>query len=513
MASLSAGDAREADRSSFSSIWPYLWRSQWRRTSGHRKWAGVDGVATALWLVFLAERLVPLAGAARDAMATDPAGSGIVLASRFLAALQLLWVATFFTMGGALSRAGGFSTQHLMHLPIRERSLLAIACAAILSQPLSWGYGLLSFCALPVLVAGPFPLLGALAFLAHFALMVAVGIAAPQVNAALARSRRASAIVAVVFVLAVCAVALLAPRNLVSAQEVHRWATQTPAGWAARAAVTGEWVPIALLLVASGAVTAFGFVVFTRTYRRPVSSSRRVQVRSWLPAWFDRGPLRAAVRKEVLYLGRSHDVRVSAVISVSGAALLFLYRDPLPWVPMVLFPLLAYLQLGIPHNSFGFDGKNVDRYRLLPLTGRSIVLSKNLAYLGWIGIEVLPLGLACLFRLGAGAALGCIFALFGFAFWTLVWGNPSSIAVPAPRGLGTSDSTDQVGGMALLALASLVLAGELTLVVAAWQEGVARFVIASAAFAAPGVVLWWLLLSRNGRSFDRQAESMRAQLT
>ena len=56
--------------------------------------------------------------------------------------------------------------------------------------------------------------------------------------------------------------------------------------------------------------------------------------------------------------------------------------------------ILAMIEPAIVHNSFGLDARGVDRYRLLPLSSKEIVLSKNLAFFIVFGLQTLPLSVA-----------------------------------------------------------------------------------------------------------------------
>ena len=51
-------------------------------------------------------------------------------------------------------------------------------------------------------------------------------------------------------------------------------------------------------------------------------------------------------------------------------------------------------EIAISMNAFGLDGRAADRYRLLPLSGRDVLLSKNAAFFVLCGIEILPIAAA-----------------------------------------------------------------------------------------------------------------------
>jgi hypothetical protein len=166
----------------------------------------------------------------------------------------------------------------------------------------------------------------------------------------------------------------------------------------------------------------------------------------------------------------------------------------------------------IPLNNFGLDGKAVDRYRLLPLSSRQVILSKNLAYVLLVLIELAAPVLVALFRVGVPYTLACLCGCLAVCCLTMAWGNFVSIRSPAPREFFNFDSSEQAGGMLpiLYSLAIWAVPGGL---------GIGLMSIGPWAFLGGEILLlgtaagvWAATLGPAGRQFETQAESMREKL-
>ena len=82
-------------------------------------------------------------------------------------------------------------------------------------------------------------------------------------------------------------------------------------------------------------------------------------------------------------------------------------------------------------NSFGLDNRAImDRLKLMPVTGKTILLSKNLAFLIIVGVQVTPLILLGSWRLGVPIGLVGIVEAASLAAMYLAWGNWMSVNYP-----------------------------------------------------------------------------------
>jgi len=82
-------------------------------------------------------------------------------------------------------------------------------------------------------------------------------------------------------------------------------------------------------------------------------------------------------------------------------------------------------------NSFGLDTRSgMDRLRLMPVTGKTILLSKNLAFLKIVAIQLAPLILLASWRLGLPIGVLGIVEATSLACVYLAWGNWMSVNHP-----------------------------------------------------------------------------------
>jgi hypothetical protein len=82
-------------------------------------------------------------------------------------------------------------------------------------------------------------------------------------------------------------------------------------------------------------------------------------------------------------------------------------------------------------NSFGLDNRaGLDRLKLMPVTGKTILLSKNLAFLMIVGVQVTPLILVGSWRLGLPLGMLGILEAASMAAMYMAWGNWMSVNHP-----------------------------------------------------------------------------------
>ena len=82
-------------------------------------------------------------------------------------------------------------------------------------------------------------------------------------------------------------------------------------------------------------------------------------------------------------------------------------------------------------NLFGLDNRaGIERLKLLPVTGKTILLSKNLAFLMFVSIQVMPLILLAGWRLGLPLGVFGIVEAAALTAMYLTWGNWMSVNHP-----------------------------------------------------------------------------------
>src|SRR6185369_5740384 len=82
-------------------------------------------------------------------------------------------------------------------------------------------------------------------------------------------------------------------------------------------------------------------------------------------------------------------------------------------------------------NAFGLDNRAaMDRLKLIPLTGRTILAAKNVAFLMVVGVQLAPLILLSYWRLGVFVGSLTFAGAAAMAAMYLTWGNWQSINHP-----------------------------------------------------------------------------------
>jgi len=163
-------------------------------------------------------------------------------------------------------------------------------------------------------------------------------------------------------------------------------------------------------------------------------------------------------------------------------------------------------------NCFGLDRRAVDRYRLLPLSGRDVLLSKNLAYAMITAVQVGPLILAGAYRFGLVVGLAALCGAAAYWLLLVIWGNWVSVRHPAPREFFNFDNREQAGGI-LSQLYALAVEGALILVaLIGYRAGPWILLAVQVILLALCAALYRARLARTGRLFEESAELMRERL-
>jgi hypothetical protein len=239
---------------------------------------------------------------------------------------------------------------------------------------------------------------------------------------------------------------------------------------------------------------------------RPGSRRRGIRTIPGLPA-----ALGAATLKECRYLSRTLDMILGTLFAWGAAVWLLLQSEPNALALLAGIGALVS-ETAMPMNAFGLDRGAVDRYRILPLSGREVLLSKNLAFFIVAAIQVVPLCIAAAFAFGPAESLACLFGFATFALALLMLGNGLSVSEPMPREFFNFDSKEQTGGILGLLYAMLIWVVPAGVGLLARLAGPFVLVGAEALLFGGAVVFYRRLLTGAGRLFEASAETMRARL-
>ena len=340
--------------------------------------------------------------------------------SRYETVLLLVFLAWLLPAMGESRRS--ISSRALLLFPFSSRELFLIRLGSVFISPVTWiiaaGSLALGF---PVATAA-YPATGMAALVLFLLFALAMGLTFAHLLAS-AYMRRLS-LLALLGLSAVVAASWFAQASVLPAN--FAW---WPNRLVADAAVASPLGSLAVLLVMT--VGAFCLSLWTFTRSLQPGQTRRSQRFTVLGLIDFPGRLGGLLKKDVRYFSRLLDVYIALPIVILFSSYLASAPDPSVTAFIAVLALLFLPGCSLAFNCLGFDGSSgFDRYTLLPLSGRDILLSKNLAF-GMLTIVlcgvIFPLAF---WRLGArSGALGFIeLILVGLAY--LSWGNWMSVKQP-----------------------------------------------------------------------------------
>lgn len=516
---------------------PYLWSAWWRKLKQRGVWAGAN-TATATMIALVGAAAI--CGGSLFALVSLKQGAldRARVALEFALNLTLMaWLLLPILVGSTSAEGRGIQPVRLGQYPLRRRQLVSIGLLGRLIQPVYWILTAAWLGTLLPLAASPQPALGLAGGLLFGVVCAWLAWSVELFGSALFSSRRGREILMLlVLLLFIPMLALfwgdysLRDESLYYALFGHEWLLLngdgsdgllllgrfvSPALWVSGAALDGAGLGLLLLALLAGGSVWLALVSLRRVMLHPPASLRggrgATRAIGSLPGLSPRlGPL---VVKELRFLTRTLDFLMGVGMGVIAMAWVLLRPEHARFVLPLAALNIVFNESAIPLNNFGLDGAGADRYRLLPLTGREALLTKNLAYFAVVGIHLAPLVLAGLVRGCFWLTLSVVLATCAMALLTAAGGNVVSIRSPAPRAFFNFDSKEQTGGgLALLGAAAIWIVPGL-LMVGLWSLGLPVVAGAMAALLIVCALAWRTWLSDSGRTFEQTAETMRARLT
>lgn len=527
---------------------PMHLRLAWRELTGDPN-RTVTAVAGSLLGILLWTRMD--ARAAKLAAAGAAAGS--IAPEAFLLAGVAALSTLFAWLGLAPRSAGALGPKNLRAQPVPARVFLGLAAVTMLVQPVFWiGLGTQVAALRPFLAWHPAPPVLAAAILYIAGAVAAAWVLVLAASAGALPFFRRRVVAALPTAIAMAAVAAFAAGLRIAAVNP---ASSVPGGrapgdWcmvfhgrslflllnAAHDAGLVAWVlhnlpPGWMLSVIRGAhawgacaalagAAAAGPAVVALLYRALIGTlavpppSRR---RSWLrlptlaPAPGVPPALGTAWAREARLHWRAHDIWAGTFLSAAGIFLLAVLSEVSASFVVVWAHLVVLASAGRAFNSFGLDGRAVDRLRLLPVASKQVVLAKSLALTQAVGLQLLPLWAAGAVRLGWRAAGAAAVSSAAALLLFTICGSVISLYFPARRGDPGTDSPQQSGG-AVGALSAILVCGLGTVAgLTALHRPGRGFAMGAVALVAAGLFFvpscGWI-----GRVLDRRFETLRLRL-
>lgn len=138
------------------------------------------------------------------------------------------------------------------------------------------------------------------------------------------------------------------------------------------------------------------------------------------------GPL---AMKDFRYYRRLLDPYLGIMTSIAGCFYLVVAPQPAEEVFWIFILFVFFPNSSLAFNYFGLDSRSgLDRYALLPLSGKDVVFSKNLAFVMYVALQLIPLFLFGIVRLGSVPTLFGVIEATLLALAYLTWGNLIAIS-------------------------------------------------------------------------------------
>ncbi|MDQ2920162.1 MAG: hypothetical protein M3R52_00895 [Acidobacteriota bacterium] len=391
------------------------WRAFWRRFSrAGQVNAGNQGILLIFSVLILIRYLQSLHAAAIDL----PQGKTRVFES-LLMGIFLVWM--FPLLSNART---SISTRKLLHLPLTHLELFAIRLITLLIPPYSWVIlgGSLAVC-YPIIRAQN-PLAGVIAACFFIVFSALTGLTIAQLLSISALRK----LFFVALVLSGLVIFYLVDNH--GAGRMLSPSLSLPSSLVIRAAVgTKAWVALCEL----GVLTTVAFFAALWSFKMTleVTAKRRSQKITIFDSFRIPGPAGGLAAKDFRYFRRLLD----PYLGVLAAAIGCFYLVTADVASAGLFQVFL-LSIFVPNaplafDSFGLDNRaGMDRLKLMPVTGKTILLSKNLAFLMIVGVQVMPLILLGCWRLGLTTGVLGIVEAAALAAMYLTWGNWMSVNHP-----------------------------------------------------------------------------------
>ena len=378
----------------------YQWRAFWRRITRTRQ--RIQFYLTALaTLGWMSVAVLParLSRAAEELAAGQTASMDTVLW-----AFSALWL---FVVVEDVSVS--LTSRQLRLFPIDVGRLLGVRILSVFCSPLAVVVAVGSLISLWPFLFARRPLLGSVAAVLLFALALALAMSMSHILGVADRRTQVVAPAAVIGVIGV------APPHLVSLVAVAPTASATVAPLVTLVALGAA--------VCSVLVWSFRRSLFAQQGTRAVG--RAVDSTLWFP-----GRLGALVRKE------QHDFRTLldlwlGLLLVSAVSVGSLFGAVPAIIRQAVMAIAFLCNINAAMNCFGMNtGAELSRYAILPLSGREVLLVKNLGLAVVVAAQLALLILSAAWQLGPMEAGVEVVEAVVLLLSHLAWGNLASIAAP-----------------------------------------------------------------------------------
>jgi hypothetical protein len=459
-------------------------RAYWRRfhragnltTNNAGVWILFGGIAVVRYLQFLPR------------ISTQLAQGETARYEALLIGVFLVWM---FPVMGESWRS--ISSRALLHTPLTPRELFLIRLGSVFVSPVTWVIAVCSLALGYPLANAPNPPAGMIALVFFLLLSLAMSLTIAHV---LSSATMRKLLLGAIVVLSVLVGGLWLTKSTLA---VAWWPNRLAADAAVQA---NAFRPVAALALLT--IVAFGVSLWTFRSSLQYVGSRRSQRFTVLALIHFPGRLGGLLKKDLRYSIRLLDVYFALPIII--LFVIYLASNPEPSVSVfrVVLIILFLPWISMTSNCFGLDSPlGLDRYSLFPLSGRDILLGKNLAFIvlciGLVG-AIFPLAF---WRFGAGIMVLGFVELVLMALAYLSWGNWMSVREPYKmqfyRFSAGGSPADAIMGMLFGSVPGLIMV---------YSGALWTTVLLILVYSA----LYYLSLTRSGRQLDQRREEIRQLL-
>jgi hypothetical protein len=401
-------------------ILTYQWRAFWRRfiRTRHRAQFYLTVLTVLVWafVTILPERL---SSAAQELSAGQTTSMDGVLWT-----FSVLWLFVLVEDANV-----SLTTRHLRTFPIDTRRLLLVRMLSVFCSPVALLIACGSVFSLWPLLLARQTILGTIAALLLFALALACAMCASTVLS-VARLRRT--VLAPMAVISIVLGAVFLTQGVQGVAPLRTVAAVTPAHLVSAVSIaataSAAIAPLTTLVVMNAVVCAlllwsFRRSVFVEPGKR--AAGRGVDRVLWFPGRFG-----GLMRMEQHYLRKLLDVwpGLLLVLAFSVASLF----GPLP--PIVgqsIIVIVFFFNTNMIMNCFGLNtSAELNRYAILPLRGKEVLLVKNLGLTVIVAVQLALLIPVAVWRSGLFEAGTDVLAAAVLLLAHLTWGNLVSVTAP-----------------------------------------------------------------------------------
>jgi len=372
----------------------YQWRSYWRQLArGNRLSAGNQALAGIIACLVLLKYVQFLRTASKQL-----ASGRTSQLETLLLAIGLAWI--FYFSGRERNSEG---PRRLRHLPLSLKELFAIRAISVMMPPYAWLLLAASIAIFYPISHAPHPRIGMIAALLFIGASWLTGITIAHLLSMWWWRR----------VLAVAALLLAIGSGTVFAvtgKPPQLWPLTDlmPTQLVASITVAEHWSIVSVKLGILCLLVVGSLLLAILSFRGSLDqSSANGSIRGSIWQLSLPGRFGGLIGKDLRYFRRLLDIYLGLLVMGAGCFYMATVDVASRDIYLVFLTFIFLPNSPLAFNCFGLDTwAGLDRYTLLPLSGRTILLSKNIAFLCFVGLQAAPLLVLAMVRLGLADGLG-----------------------------------------------------------------------------------------------------------